>query len=36
MVKQDIPKSQWAGFVEDPEWPGFGTHYCPHCGDGKP
>lgn len=36
MIKQDIPRDQWSGFTEDPEWPGFGTHWCPYCGDGKP
>lgn len=36
MVKKDIPREQWTGFIEDPEWPGFGTHYCPYCGEGKP
>ena len=23
-------------YSEDPEFPGFGIWWCPHCGDGKP
>ena len=32
-----LPSSEWPdNYLEDPEWPGMGTWWCPHCGDGKP
>lgn len=24
------------GYTPNPDEPGFGVHWCPHCGDGKP
>ena len=30
-------KNAWPeNYSEDPEFPGFGIWWCPHCGDGKP
>lgn len=32
-----LPREQWPdNFREDPDFPGMGTYWCPHCGDGKP
>lgn len=31
MEEQSAP-----GFTPDPDVPGLGTWWCPHCGDGKP
>ena len=34
---QPLPRSEWPdNYIEDPECPGNGTWWCPHCGDGKP
>jgi hypothetical protein len=34
---QLLPESEWPeNFMPDPEAPGLGTYWCPHCGDGKP
>lgn len=31
------PPSEWPeNYLEDPDCPGHGTWWCPHCGDGKP
>ena len=33
----ELPKTDWpANYAEDPDCPGLGTWWCPHCGDGKP
>jgi hypothetical protein len=30
-----LPKEHWPdNFIEDPDVPGLGTWYCPHCRDG--
>lgn len=31
-----LPGAQMAGYTPNLEEPGYGTHWCPHCGDGKP
>jgi hypothetical protein len=32
-----LPAEQWPdGYTEDPDCPGMGTWWCPHCGSGKP
>jgi hypothetical protein len=32
-----LPREEWPdNFKEDPDEPGHGTYWCPHCGDGKP
>ncbi len=34
---ETLPKSEWPdNFEEDPDCPGMGTYWCPHCGHGKP
>lgn len=33
----ELPKTDWPkNYEEDPDCPGLGTWWCPHCGDGKP
>lgn len=32
-----LPKDDWPeNYQEDPDCPGMGTYWCPHCEDGKP
>jgi hypothetical protein len=32
-----LVREQWqTNYLEDPDCPGHGTYWCPHCGDGKP
>ena len=32
-----LPREEWPyNFMEDPDCPGLGVYWCPHCGDGKP
>lgn len=31
-----IPGAQMAGYTPNPQDTGFGWHWCPACGDGKP
>lgn len=32
-----LPKDEWpSNYQEDPDAPGFGTYWCPVCGEGKP
>jgi hypothetical protein len=32
-----LPESEWPdNYREDPDCPGCGTYWCPHCGEGKP
>lgn len=37
MVTVQSPREEWPeNFMEDPDEPGTGIYWCPHCGDGKP
>lgn len=31
-----LPGAAMAGYTENPDEPGHGWHWCPHCGEGKP
>lgn len=33
---QLLPDQTAEGFTPDPDEPGMGTWWCPHCGEGKP
>lgn len=34
---EELPRDTWlANFKEDPDAPGLGTYWCPHCGEGEP
>lgn len=36
-VTKIIGKEDWpTNFKEDPDCPGLGVWWCPHCGDGAP
>lgn len=37
IVTATLPREEWPDtFVEDPDEPGMGTYYCPHCREGMP